>query len=153
MQLRRVRANDELQPLRDQVCLDAYNHLWSIATLAEWIGKSRVTIWRWVKRAKENQRPPDLEIWMNGVGKACIHHRPIVPGMPVICLDCVERLGTSPEVTGMPEHPAFRRVKYSPPPAKAPKSKLAGVDADVVFVKPAGPTTGLKPKRTTPSKP
>ncbi len=51
---------------------------------------------------------------MNGVGKACIHHRPIVPGMPVLCLDCLEA-GNIAGSTGLPNHPAMKREKYREP--------------------------------------
>lgn len=92
--------------------------------LAEIIGIAPRTIHRWLKRAKETVSPPSLELWMNGAGKACIHGKPIVRGMPVLCLDCME--------TGLPNHPAFKRgdpiggVKTSEhQPKGTPKSRLA----------------------------
>ncbi len=132
---RRARAGEEFQDIRDAVCLDAYNQLIAVKALALIIGISRVTVWRWIRRARENPRPPDLEIWMSGAGKACAHRRPIVPGMPVICLDCLER--DSPSPTGLPDHPAFRREKAceaSEKPKAPPKSKLqAEAQGKVVY--------------------
>jgi hypothetical protein len=110
MQLARrpARVTDELQPIRDAVCLDAYNDLISVGSIAKACGKSRVTIWRWIKRAKDNPRPPDLTIWANDGGKYCRHRKPIVPGMPVLCIECW--------ATGNPEHPALRRGRISEAP-------------------------------------
>ena len=90
-----------IQDTRDAVCLLAYLEGWTVEELAEIIGKSERTIHRWLKRAKETSDPPDLELWMSGFGKQCPHSKPIVRGMPVLCLDC--------DQTGMPNHPAFRQ--------------------------------------------
>ena len=126
MQLARrpARVTDELQPIRDAVCLDAYNDLMPVGKIAEAIGKNRVTVWRWIKRARENPRPPDLTIWANDSGSLCRHRKLIVPGMGVLCIECWG--------TGMPNHPALMRgdpvggVKTSEhQPDGTPKSKLA----------------------------
>lgn len=90
-----------IQPTRDAVCLAAYLDGWTVKQLAEAIGVSVRTVYRWIVRAKNNPAPPDLELWISGVGKACIHGKPIVRGMPVLCLDCLE--------TGLPDHPALRQ--------------------------------------------
>jgi len=90
-----------IQDTRDAVCLAAYLDGWTVAELSEIIGVSERTIHRWLKRAKETTEPPDLELWMSGAGKACRHGKPIVRGMPVLCLDCME--------TGLPNHPHFRQ--------------------------------------------
>lgn len=94
-----------IQDTRDAVCLLAYLDGWTTQELAEHIGRSERTIQRWIARAREIDEAPDLELWMSGAGKACIHGKPIVRGMPVLCLDCME--------TGMADHPAFKWGKIS----------------------------------------
>lgn len=97
---RPARVTDELQPIRDAVCLDAYNDLMPVQAIAEACGKSRITIWRWIKRARNNPRPPNLAIWANDSGSTCRHGRPIIPGMAVLCIECWQ--------TGIPNHPDLR---------------------------------------------
>lgn len=93
-------ATDELQPIRDAVCLEAYNDLMPVGQIAGAIGKSRQTVWRWIKRAKENPRPPNITIWANDSGSTCRHGKPVVPGMAVLCIECW--------ATGVPNHPAMK---------------------------------------------
>ena len=94
-------ARHPIQPTRDAVCLAAYLDGWTTQELADTCSVSPRTMARWLGRAKNNVEPPDLELWMSGAGKACPHSKPIVRGMPVLCLDCLQ--------TGLPSHPAFRR--------------------------------------------
>lgn len=134
---KKPRSGAEVQDIRDAVCLDALNDGISVQTLALITGRSRITIWRWIKRARDNPDPPNLEIWCNNTGKACIHGRPIVPGMPVLCVDCIEK-GNIDGCTGVPTHPAMRKVKYREKPKDPPKSKaLSGTDGKVVWELPA----------------
>jgi hypothetical protein len=107
-------ARHPIQDIRDAVCLEAYNDGWTTKQLAEIIGKSVKTIRRWIQDARNNPEPPDLELWMSGAGKECIHHKPIVRGMPVLCLDCLARATTDQEIDGacgIPTHPNLRRGK------------------------------------------
>jgi transcriptional regulator with XRE-family HTH domain len=109
-------ARHPIQDIRDAVCLDAYNDGWTTEELARVIGKSVKTIRRWIQDARNNPDAPDLELWMSGAGKQCSHHRPIVRGMPVLCLDCLARASTREEVdaaSGIPTHPALRRGRIS----------------------------------------
>ncbi len=117
-----------IQDTRDAVCLAAYLDGWTTAELAKIIGVSYRTICRWLKRAKETSDPPNLELWMSGAGKQCLHGKPIVRGMPVLCLDCLE--------TGLPNHPVFRQgdpvgglTTSEHQPQGTPKSKLASPSA------------------------
>jgi hypothetical protein len=107
-----VSRRHPIQTTRDAVCLQAYLDGWTTAELAETCSVSPRTMARWLRRAEANQEPPDLELWMSGAGKACPHQKPIVRGMPVLCLDCLERATTASEreaACGIPTHPALRR--------------------------------------------
>ncbi len=127
-------ARHPIQDIRDAVCLEAYHDGWTTEELARIIGKSVKTIRRWIQNARNNPEPPDLELWMNGLGKSCIHHKPIVRGMPVLCLDCLARATTEEQIDsacGIPTHPAFRRGRINQNPTTDENLSAAEIAADV----------------------
>ena len=116
-------ARHPIQPTRDAVCLAAYLDGWTTQELADTCSVSPRTMARWLGRAKNNVEPPDLELWMSGAGKACPHSKPIVRGMPVLCLDCLQ--------TGLPSHPAFRRGAPIGAPTETTQDSPAEIAATV----------------------
>ncbi len=118
-------VRNPIQDIRDQVCLEAYQLQIGTRMLALICGVSQRSIQLWIARARQNQNPPRLQIMMSGHGKDCVHvPGGILLGMPVICLDC--------HMTGLPNHPAFRRGRIAgetekkKPPAKfKPKIRSA----------------------------
>jgi hypothetical protein len=97
------RKKDEVQDVREAVCLAAWDEGMTTRQLASIYGVTVRTIQRWLTRSRLATVPVRLELLMSGAGKACIHGRPLVLGMPVLCLDC--------DQTGIPGHPAFRQDK------------------------------------------
>ncbi len=130
----KMAARHPIQDIRDAVCLEAYNDGWTTQELAKIIGKSPKTIRRWIQNARENPEPPDLELWMSGAGKSCIHHKPIVRGMPVLCLDCLARATTQEQINaacGLPTHPSLRRGRINQNPVEDESKSAAEIAADV----------------------
>ncbi len=147
----RVRTRHPIQDTRDAVCLLAYLDGWNVAELAEKIGRSARTINRWIQRARSNTSPPDLELWMSGAGKACPHSQPIVRGMPVLCLDCLELARTPEEIAascGLPSHPALRRGAPIGSVSKDSEASPAEIAASVQHHGPAKFQPNIKSPKT-----
>ena len=93
-----------LQPIREAMCLEAWQAEIPIEKLMLVTGRCRATIYAWIARAKEAAecgRAPKLDLLMSPASTSCGHSPDSRPdGMPWLCLDCLQ--------TGLPGHPAFR---------------------------------------------